>query len=83
MTPGRFQIIASPQTRAGPFLLDTQTGRVWQLREFAGLVGSPTAWYEMTIIDERGRMGVTSNQFQQLYPPRSGQVPPSERHRRR
>jgi len=82
-TPGRFQIIASSQARGSPFLLDTQTGRVWQLREFPGLVGSPTAWYEMTIIDDHGRMGVTSTQFQRLYPPRSGEVPPSERHRRR
>jgi len=82
-TPGRFQIIASSQARGSPFLLDTQTGRVWQLRDFAGLVGSPTAWHEMTIIDDRGQMGITSTQFQKLYPPRRGEVPPSERHRRR
>ncbi len=80
--PGRFQIIASSQARGSPFLLDTQTGRVWQLRDFAGLVGSPTAWHEMTIIDDRGQMGITSTQFQKLYPPRRGEVPPSERHRR-
>jgi hypothetical protein len=56
--PGRFQIVASGQTRTGPFLLDTQTGRIWQLREFAGLQGSPVAWHEMTIIDDKGGMGI-------------------------
>ena len=80
--PGRFQIVASGQTRTGPFLLDTQTGRIWQLREFAGLQGSPVAWHEMTIIDDKGGMGITSTQFQKLYPPRGG-VPPQAAHRRR
>ena len=80
--PGPFQIVASGQTRTGPFLLDTQTGRIWQLREFAGLQGSPVAWHEMTIIDDKGGMGITSTQFQKLYPPRGG-VPPQAAHRRR
>lgn len=80
--PGRFQIVASGQTRTGPFLLDTQTGRIWQLREFAGLQGSPVAWHEMTIIDDKGGMGITSTQFQKLYPPRGG-VPPHAAYRHR
>lgn len=81
-TPGRFQIIASSQARGSPFLLDTQTGRIWQLREYAGLQGSPSAWHEMTIIDDRGQMGITSTQFQKLYPPRYGAIPPEMRRHR-
>lgn len=68
--PGRYQIVSQSQVRAGPFLLDTQTGRIWQLREFPGLEGAPSAWREMTIIDDRGAMGITTAQFQKLYPPR-------------
>lgn len=68
---GRYQIVGNPQgNRAGPFLLDTQAGRVWQLSEFPGLQGAPRAWREMTIIDDTGQMGITTAQFQKLYPPR-------------
>ncbi|CAG9177463.1 hypothetical protein LMG23994_03652 [Cupriavidus pinatubonensis] len=81
--PGRFQIVSNAQARGGAFLLDTQAGRVWQLRDFPGLQGAPSAWQEMTIIDDKSGMGVTTAQFQKLYPQR--QLPPSrqgDRHRR-
>ena len=45
---GRFRIVFSPHARADTFLLDTQTGRVWQLM---GLNGEPTAWAPMTRLD--------------------------------
>ncbi len=45
---GRFRIFFSPHARADTFLLDTQTGRVWQLM---GLNGEPTAWTPMTRLD--------------------------------
>lgn len=68
--PGRYQIVSHPQIRTGPFLLDTQTGRIWQLRDFPGLEGAPSAWREMTIIDDTGAMGISTAQFQRLYPSR-------------
>lgn len=81
--PGRYTIAMSPQGRAGPLLLDTQTGRVWQLRDFPGLEGNPTAWQEMTIIDDKAGMGITTGQFQKLYPPRdSASRGEASRHRR-
>ncbi|BDB26891.1 hypothetical protein Tamer19_65970 [Cupriavidus sp. TA19] len=77
-TNGRYQIVVNPTgARAGPFLLDTQAGRIWQLSEFPGLQGAPRAWREMTIIDDTGEMGITTAQFQKLYPPR--QVVPQRR----
>lgn len=81
--PGRYEIAISPQGHASPLLLDTQTGRIWQLREFSGLEGKPTAWQEMTIIDDKAGMGITTAQFQKLYPPRNT-APPREigRHKR-
>jgi len=45
---GRFRIFFSPHARADTFLLDMQTGRVWQLK---GLDGEPTAWAPMTRLD--------------------------------
>lgn len=67
---GRYQIVSNAQGRTAPFLLDTQEGRVWQLKEFSGLEGSPAAWQEMTVIDDKGRLGITTPQFQKLYPAR-------------
>lgn len=51
---GRFQITQHPQFRGDQFLLDTETGRVWQLvtsgRDSAG---KPTGvvWEEMSRLD--------------------------------
>jgi hypothetical protein len=73
---GRYQIVINPQARGAPFLLDTQAGRIWQLRDFPGLEGSPAAWREMTIIDDTGATGITTAQFQKLYPLRR---PPQRR----
>lgn len=67
---GRYQIVSNAQGRTNLFLLDTQEGRVWQLKEFSGLEGSPTAWQEMTVIDDKGRLGITTPSFQKLYPRR-------------
>jgi hypothetical protein len=42
--PGRYQIVASALVRADTFLLDTWTGRVWQI--VIDKAGSPL-WQEM------------------------------------
>jgi hypothetical protein len=50
---GRFQIFYSPHGARDTFLLDTQTGRVWQLTSFSYLDGEPVAWDLMTRIDNK------------------------------
>ena len=45
--PGRYQIITSPQAVKFTFLLDTATGRVWQLATFTDIKGDPTLWQIM------------------------------------
>jgi len=49
--PGRYQIVINPQARADTFLLDTATGRVWQLIKYGDLNGEPPAWQLMHRID--------------------------------
>ena len=48
----RFQIFFNPNVRADTFLLDTQTGKVWQLTQFTDLNGDPTVWNRMDRIDD-------------------------------
>ena len=49
--PGRYQIVINPQVRADTFLLDTATGRIWQIVKFTDLDGEPTAWDLMDRLD--------------------------------
>jgi hypothetical protein len=37
--PGRYQIVMNPQIRADTFLLDTATGKIWQLAKLT--MGNP------------------------------------------
>ena len=32
--PGRYQIVINPTVRADTFLLDSETGRVWQMTQY-------------------------------------------------
>lgn len=48
---GRYQIIFNPQVRADTFLLDTATGRIWQLTRFTDLKQEPSAWLYMSRLD--------------------------------
>jgi hypothetical protein len=48
---GRYQIIFSPHLRADTFLVDTQTGKVWQKTSYAFLQGEPEAWLNVDRID--------------------------------
>ncbi len=50
--PGRFQIIFNPSIRADTFLLDTGTGKVWQLTKFTDLKNDPVAWVYMDRLDD-------------------------------
>ena len=48
----RFQIVFNPNIRADTFLLDTQTGQVWQLTHFPDANGDPSAWSHMDRLDD-------------------------------
>jgi len=48
---GRYQIVMSPHNARDTFLLDTQTGRVWQLTMFSFLSDDPVVWNAMPRID--------------------------------
>jgi hypothetical protein len=50
-TQGRYQIVMSPHVARDTFLLDTETGRVWQLTAFMFLNGEPAVWNLMPRID--------------------------------
>ena len=48
---GRYQIVMSPHNARDTFLLDTETGRVWQLMVFSFLNDEPVVWNAMPRID--------------------------------
>jgi hypothetical protein len=48
---GRYQIVISPHAARDTFLLDTETGRVWQLTMFSFLNDEPVVWNVMPRID--------------------------------
>jgi hypothetical protein len=48
---GRYQIIISPHAARDTFLLDTETGRVWQMTIFGFLNDEPVVWNAMPRID--------------------------------
>jgi hypothetical protein len=50
-TQGRYVIVFSPLARADTFLLDTETGRVWQLTTYTDVAGEPRVWRNMLRID--------------------------------
>ncbi len=47
----RYQIVMSTIQGKNTFLLDTETGKVWQLTTFTFLQGDPETWRPMTKID--------------------------------
>jgi hypothetical protein len=48
---GKYQIVISPHTARDTFLLNTETGQVWQLTQFTFLNGEPVAWNAVPRID--------------------------------
>ncbi len=53
---GRYQIVMNPELARNTFLLDTQTGQTWQLTQYPGLQGEPTAWTFKAKLDSEGEM---------------------------
>jgi hypothetical protein len=43
-TAGRYVMVFSPRAERNTFLLDTATGRTWQLTQFTDAAGQPLAW---------------------------------------
>ena len=70
---GRYMIVFSPIVRADTFLLDTQKGRVWQLTKNSDLVGEPTVWDDMIIIDGSGEIpgSITTLEFLKAFSKKS------------
>ncbi len=52
----RFQIIINTNARADTFLIDTQTGKVWQRNKFTDIDGEPTVWRLMDRIDDDNQL---------------------------
>ena len=48
---GRYQIIMSPHNARDTFLIDTETGKIWQLTVFSFLNDEPAVWNVMPRID--------------------------------
>ena len=48
---GRYQIVMSPHNARDTFLLDTETGQVWQLTVFGFLNDEPVVWHAIPRID--------------------------------
>lgn len=48
---GRYVIFFSPHARADAFLVDTHTGKTWELVRYSYLDGEPRAWVLVDRID--------------------------------
>ncbi len=73
---GRYQIVFSPHARADSFLLDTQTGTVWQFTKYTNLANEPMAWVVVPRIDNDMDMAAWAL-TQTLKPQPPSQAPPS------
>ena len=50
-TCGRYQVFFGPHARADQYLVDTDTGRIWQKTAYTDLVGEPEVWLPLTRVD--------------------------------
>ena len=64
--PGRYQIVMSTVVRADAFLLDTTSGRTWQLTKVTDYVGDPLVWMEVDAIDSKGEIGMTLPEYEMV-----------------
>ena len=53
---GRYQIVTSQFTERNIFLLDTDTGAVWQLQVSTSLIGEPLIWNIIPRVDNDDEM---------------------------
>jgi hypothetical protein len=60
---GRYQIVISPFSERNTYLLDTETGAVWQLQAFNSLNGEPLVWNLMPRVSNDDDMARVVSQF--------------------
>lgn len=60
---GRYQIVISPFTERSTYLLDTETGSVWQLQIMTSLNGDPLVWNLMPRVSDEQDMARLVSQF--------------------
>jgi hypothetical protein len=56
--PDRYRIVFSPHNRGEAFLLDSATGRVWQLVVYPDRAGNSSIWEWMDRVDNWDQMQV-------------------------
>jgi hypothetical protein len=56
--PGRYQIVFSPHARADTYLVDTETGKVWESVVYTDVEGKPSVWRAMDRIDGDAELAV-------------------------
>lgn len=69
---GSFQVVFSPVSPTDKFLVDTQTGRVWQLARFTDVKGNPVVWQFMYRIDNMDEQRKFAEQRGIIVPDKSG-----------
>lgn len=67
---GRYVVTFSPFARADTFLVDTQTGKVWQLTKFSDLQGEPLVFKNLDRIDSDSQFEqwLKTQRFKELTP---------------
>jgi hypothetical protein len=60
---GRYQIVISPFSERNTYLLDTETGAVWQLQVFNSLNDEPLVWNLMPRVSNDDDMARVVSQF--------------------
>jgi hypothetical protein len=60
---GRYQIVISPFSERNTYLIDTETGAVWQLQVFNSLNGEPLVWNLMPRVSNDDDMARVVSQF--------------------
>ena len=48
---GRYQLVLNPEFRGDAFLVDTQTGKIWQRTQITNVQGEPTIWQAQVRVD--------------------------------
>ena len=66
---GRYVIVHSPHIQADTILLDTATGKTWQLTKFTDRESEPVAWVPLARTDNPAEM----QDFRAINPPKRAQ----------
>jgi hypothetical protein len=74
----RYQVVSNPQM-TDTYLLDNQKGRIWQLTTATDVPGHPVeVWEEIDIIDSKGEIGMTHDEFIKLHAADAKLQPPQD-----